>query len=323
MKRPAYKFEPVDFGDISSYKISKRKSLVNTDMFTDLDLYKKSGAIADLFPSALKANDLKSVVTAIGEAKAKGKPVVIGMGAHLIKCGLSPIIIDLMERGFIDAIAMNGACAVHDMEIAFHGETSEDVGTEIKEGRFGMVEETALHINAALKRFVEEDTGMGEALGRYIRDEKMKNSHLSLICRGADLSIPVTLHVAIGTDIVHLHPSFDGATTGRASLNDFKLFTGVISNLGGGGVYLNIGSAVLLPEIFIKALSAARNLGSDVSDFTTVNMDMLQHYRPNVNVVNRPTKGDGKRLQPYRTSRDNDSHCSITFSLIRQSKVER
>ena len=294
MSKPSYKFQPADFADVTSYPIDKRKSLVNVDMFTDLDRYKKSGAIADLFPSTLKANDLLSVATAIREAKAKGKPVVIGMGAHLIKCGLSPIIIDLMERGMVDAIAMNGACAVHDMEIAFHGETSEDVAVEINEGRFGMAEETALHINAALERFSEEGTGMGEALGRYMRDTKMKNSRLSLISRGVGLSIPVTLHVAIGTDIVHLHPSFDGAITGRASLHDFKLFTGVVSNLGGGGVYLNIGSAVLLPEIFIKALSAARNLGADVTDFTTVNMDMLQHYRPNVNVVNRPTKGNGK-----------------------------
>ena len=293
MNRPAYKFQPADFGEITSYQIGKRKSLVTTAMFTDLDRYRTSGAIIDLFPSTLKANDLKSVVTAILEAKANGKPVVIGMGAHLIKCGLSPIIIDLMERGIVDAIAMNGACAVHDMEIAFHGETSEDVAVEIEEGRFGMVEETALHINAALERFAEDDTGMGEALGRYIRDVKMKNSRLSLISRGVGLSIPITLHVAIGTDIVHLHPSFDGAVTGRATMNDFKLFTGVVANLGGGGVYLNIGSAVLLPEIFIKALSAARNLGADVSGFTTVNMDMLQHYRPNVNVVNRPIKGDG------------------------------
>lgn len=293
MKRPEYKFDLADFSRIKTFPIADRKNLVTTKMFTDLDRYKKSGEVADLFPALLKADDIKAVAHAIIAAKEKNKPVVLGIGAHVIKCGLAPILIDMMDRGIVDAIAMNGAGGVHDMEIAFNGETSENVATEIKEGRFGMVEETAAHFNKAIARYGADGAGLGEILGRHIIEEKMPNQKVSLLAQGYERAIPVTCHVAIGTDIVHLHPDVDGAATGEATLNDFKLFTGVVSKLGQGGVYLNIGSAVLLPEVFIKALSAARNLGADVSDFVTVNMDMLQHYRPNVNVVNRPIQGSG------------------------------
>ncbi|MBI5814691.1 MAG: hypothetical protein HZB29_03680 [Nitrospinae bacterium] len=291
-----YKFKPADFSKIGSYPIAGRKSLVTTGMFADVAAYQKSGKFSDLLPSILKANDLRKVVSAIRDAKSKGKPVVMAIGAHVIKCGMPPILINLMERGILDALAMNGAGAVHDLEIAFNGATSEDVAVEIKEGRFGMVEETAAHFNGALKKFATGDTGMGEAIGRYIAESKMPNAALSLLANGYDRKIPVTVHAAIGTDIVHIHPNVDGAATGRATLNDFRLFTGVVSQLGGGGVYLNVGSSVILPEVFIKALSAARNLGSDVSEFMTVNMDMIQHYRPAVNVVNRPIQGAGRGI---------------------------
>lgn len=293
VKRP---FEPADFSRIKTYPISERKSLVNTGMFADLGAYKKSGRLADLFPSILKGNDIRELVRAIKAAKSAGKPVVMAMGAHVIKCGLSPIVIALMERGIVDALALNGAGAVHDLEIAFHGATSEDVAVEIKEGRFGMVEETASHFNQALKNHVRGDVGMGEAIGRYIVEEKMPNSGVSLLSAGYRMKKPVTVHVAIGSDIVHIHPSADGAVTGLATMNDFRLFTGVVSKLAGGGVYMNIGSSVILPECFIKALSAARNLGADVTGFTTVNMDMIQSYRPSVNVVNRPIQGAGKGI---------------------------
>jgi hypothetical protein len=292
-KRP---FTPADFSRIKTYPISERKSLVNTAMFADLEAYKKSGRVTDLFPSILKGNDIRELVRAIKSAKSAGKPVVMAMGAHVIKCGLAPIVIDLMERGIVDALALNGAGAVHDLEIAFHGTTSEDVATEIKEGRFGMVDETARHFNQALKNHVRGDVGMGAAIGRYIAGEKMPYERFSLLSAAFRLNIPVTVHVAIGSDIVHIHPSVDGAVTGLATLNDFRLFTGVVSKLGGGGVYMNIGSSVVLPECFIKALSAARNLGADVTGFTTVNMDMIQSYRPAVNVVNRPIQGAGKGL---------------------------
>ncbi len=296
MKRPGYRFKPADFGKLSTYSITERKSVVNTGMFTDLETYRKSGFYADLLPDILKGRDIRNVVDAIRTAKSQNKPVVVGMGAHVIKCGMAPILIDLMERGFIDAVAMNGACAVHDLEIAYHGATSEIVADEIKEGRFGMVRETAEYLNGALARFVSDETGFGAALGRFISEEKTPHGPLSIIGRGYELGKPVTVHVAIGADIVHIDPTASGEITGRATMNDFKLFTGIVGELGNGGVYLNIGSAVILPEVFIKALSAARNLGNDVTGFTTVNMDMIQHYRPHANVVNRPIQGAGKGI---------------------------
>ncbi len=286
-----YKFKPADFGKISTYPIEKRKSLVKIDDFANLKKYGETGSFTDLLPSILKAGDLKDVVRAVRTANEKGRPVVAAMGAHIIKCGLSPIIIDMMERGIINALALNGAGAVHDLEIAYHGATSEDVASEIKSGRFGMVDETSAHFNAALKK--NGNAGMGEALGNYIVKEKMPHANLSLLARGWELDIPVTVHVAIGSDITHLSPGADGEAIGRTTLSDFKLFTGVVSRLK-GGVYFNIGSAVILPEVFIKALSAARNLGEDASGFMTVNMDMIQSYRPNVNVVNRPIQGSGR-----------------------------
>jgi len=290
--RPDYSFSPADFSKISTYSIKERTSVVTTTLFSDLAKYRRSGNYTDLLPGFLKAGDLQKVVSAIREAKEKGKPVMIGIGAHVIKCGLSPILIDLMERGYVDAIAMNGAGAVHDLEIAFHGETSEIVATEIKEGRFGMVEETARHFNGALAA-ADEAVGIGEALGGYIEKNVMPHRRVSLMASGYRLAKPITVHAAIGTDIVHIHPNVSGADTGRSTLNDFKLFTGVVAELGNGGVYLNIGSAVLLPEVFLKALSAARNLGADVAHFMTANFDMIQHYRPSQNVVNRPIQGSG------------------------------
>ncbi|VAX23919.1 hypothetical protein MNBD_NITROSPINAE02-729 [hydrothermal vent metagenome] len=296
MTKPEPPFEPADFSKIRTYSIRQRKSLVTIDMFASINDYKKSGKLGDLFPDILKAKDLRAVVTAIRRARSEGKPVIVGMGAHVIKVGLAPIIIDMMTRGFIDVIAMNGAGGVHDMEIAFHGATSEDVSAEIQEGRFGMVEETAAHFNGAIKKYNEPGRGLGERLGRYIVENKMPGANVSILAMAYELGKVVTIHSAIGTDIVHMHPGMDGGLTGEATLNDFKLFTGAVSRLTGGGVYMNIGSAVLLPEVFIKALSAARNLGSDVSGFTTVNMDMIQGYRPTVNVVNRPIKGEGEGI---------------------------
>lgn len=290
------RFEPVDFSRIKTYSIKERKSLVRLSQLADLKGYGETGRLESLLPRVLKADSLREVVAALRSARDEGSPAVLAMGAHVIKVGLSPIIINLMERGFIGAVAMNGAGAVHDLELAFHGETSEDVAAEIKEGRFGMVEETAAHFNGAISRHASDGVGLGAALGKYINEEKMPNAAVSILAAGARLGIPVTVHVAIGTDIVHIHPSTDGAATGRATFDDFRIFTGVVSKLGGGGVYMNVGSAVLMPEVFIKALSAARNLSADVTGFTTVNMDMIQHYRPSVNVVNRPIQGAGRGI---------------------------
>ncbi|MGK7344779.1 MAG: hypothetical protein ACNS63_03100 [Candidatus Nitrospinota bacterium M3_3B_026] len=290
------KFEPADFSRISTYSIRERKSLVTLGDLADMEKHRASKRLSDLFPPTLKAADLLELAGSIRAANKAEKPVVAAMGAHVIKVGLSPLIIDMMERGIIDAVALNGAGAVHDMELAFHGATSEDVASEIREGRFGMVEETAANINGALKKHAGDGAGMGAALGRYIIDENMPNAGVSILAAAYRLKKPATAHVAIGTDIVHIHPSMDGEVTGRATMDDFRLFTGVVAKLGGGGVYLNIGSSVLLPEVFIKALSAARNLGADVTGFTAANLDMIQSYRPNVNVVNRPIQGAGRGI---------------------------
>ena len=286
-----YPFKPADFSRVKSHSIQGRKSLVNAGMLADLAGYRSSGRLADLLPPILKGADLLRLARAIKQARAQGKTVVAAMGAHVIKCGLSPIVIDLMERGVISAVAVNGAVAVHDMEIAFHGATSEDVASEIKTGRFGMVEETSAHYHRAIAAAGAQE-GLGAALGRYITEAGMKNVGLSIFAQGWRLNIPVTVHVAVGADIIHASAQADGAALGRATHNDFRLFTGVVSALS-GGVYMNIGSAVVLPEVFIKALSAARNMGNRVEGFTAVNMDMIQGYRPNVNVVNRPVEGSG------------------------------
>ena len=287
-----YPFKRADFEKINTYSISDRKSLVKVEGLADLAKYSKSGEIADLLPGFLKANDLKRVVGAIKTANANGNHVVAGIGAHVIKVGLSPILIDMMQRGILDAIALNGAGIVHDLEIAFHGQTSEDVASEIKSGRFGMVAETQEHFNKAISR-CDSDSGLGEAVGKYIVEQSMPSRHLSILGSGYELDKPITVHVALGTDIVHAGQGVNGATIGQASMNDFKMLTSIVGELE-DGVYLNIGSSVVLPEVFIKALSSARNLGFNATGFMAVNMDMIQHYRPAVNVVHRPTLGEGK-----------------------------
>jgi hypothetical protein len=285
-------FERADFGKIKNYPIKDRKNKVSVDEFALLEKYKSSKNILDLFPSQLKAVDLKEIALKFHEARKKGAGVIFAMGAHVIKTGCSPIVIDWMKQGKITAVAMNGAGPVHDLEIAMIGETSEDVEEEIKTGRFGMVEETAAETIKALKKYPE--CGFGEAIGRSINDSKMKYADESILANAAKLGIPATVHSAIGCEITHIHPESDGALIGEKSFDDFKIFTAQLKTLNGGGVYFNVGSAVILPEVFIKALSAARNLGDAIENFYTVNMDMKSHYRPTVNVVHRPVQNGGK-----------------------------
>jgi hypothetical protein len=284
----------IDFRKIKTYPISQRNNKVSIEQFTDLEEWKKSGKIEDLFPKILKGNDLREVVKAILEAKKLGKPVLWSMGAHVIKCGLSPLLIDLMKEGLVSGIAMNGAGAIHDYEIAMIGMTSEDVAEEIQEGRFGMVEETGANMAAGLVKRLEGETGLGEAWGRDVLDNDYPHKGFSLMAEGIKNHIPVTVHPAIGTDITHIHPDFDGALLGKGAQNDFRIFTGSVADLGDGGCYLNIGSAVVLPEVFLKAVAVARNIGYPVKNFTSVNMDMIQHYRPRENVTGRPTLNKGK-----------------------------
>jgi len=237
------------------------------------------------------------------------------MGAHVVKCGLSPVIIDLMERGIVTALALNGAGAIHDVELALAGATSEDVAAGLRDGSFGMVRETADFLNAAASRVFEaKDAGFGALLGRAVVDNRLPNRQWSLLATGWRLSIPVTVHVAIGADIVHMHPSADGAAIGRASHNDFRLLAAVLSGLS-GGVYMNVGSAVLLPEVFLKAFTVAQNLGANVHDFMTVNLDMNVHYRATENVVRRPPLVGGRGITLV-------GRHEVLIPLIAQAVVE-
>lgn len=244
-------------------------------------------------PAILGAKDFREVVQKIADAHLAGKIVIMGMGAHPIKVGLNPIIIDLMQRGIINGLAMNGACIIHDFELALVGHTSEDVESEILSGKFGMAEETGRMLNEAISKGHVRDFGIGASVGQFMATHDFPHRSVSLLIAAVEADIPVTVHVAVGTDIIHMHPAVDGAAIGEGSLRDFRTLTSLVARME-GGVYLNLGSAVILPEVFLKAVTLARNLGHPLNDITTVNMDFIQHYRPRVNVVTRPTKPDGR-----------------------------
>jgi len=289
------RYEPVDPAGVRTYPLASRPSKVRVE--DAARPWRPGGtlqAYLESLPNQLAVRSLRDVVEAILAARVKEKPVIVGLGAHVIKVGLSPILIDLAERGVVTAVALNGACAVHDFELATAGFTSEDVETQLGEGEFGMAEETGRIVNEAVTEGARRGLGFGRALGERL--QAMHPPHLahSLIAACARLDLPCTIHVALGTDIVHMHPACDGAAVGQASHRDFRLLTAVVADLGDGGVYLNLGSAVLLPEVFLKALTLARNLGSRVQDFVTVNLDFIQHYRPTQNVVRRPVARGGR-----------------------------
>ena len=290
------KYEPLDFTGVITYPIGERNNKVS--VAHDFAGPVKAGmSVADLLaslPKQLGSQSLLRVIDAVVAARRQGKPVVMALGGHVIKCGLQPVLRSLIEADAITAVALNGAGSIHDFEIALIGATSEDVGAVLHAGTFGMAEETGAQINAALKDGVAKGLGYGEAVGRMILERELPYRGESLQALCVERGIPVTVHVAIGTDITHQHPSADGAVLGAASYTDFRIFTSVVSDLGDGGVYLNIGSAVLLPEVFLKALSIAQNLGHHVDHFTTANFDMQQHYRPLTNVVKRPTSGQSR-----------------------------
>jgi hypothetical protein len=286
---------PIDLTKVRTYPLRERENKVKVSDFASPAAAGRS--VRDLLeglPRILAGDDFRQLVSDIGSAYAKAKPVIAMMGGHLIKCGLSPVIISMMERGILTGIAMNGAASIHDFEIALIGETSEDVGTNIATGKFGMWEETGRLMNRAVKAGRGAHEGMGVALGRKLVELKAPHLDVSIIATALGLNIPVTVHVAIGTDIIHQHPEADGAALGEASFTDFRTFVSEVSDLGHGGVLLNFGSAVIMPEVFLKALSTARNLGHDVVDFTTANFDMIQHYRPTQNVIKHPTNMGGR-----------------------------
>jgi len=262
----------------------------------------------DGLPGILAARDLHTAAERIAGALRRRRPVVLGMGAHPIKVGLGPLIVDLIERGRLAALAMNGACLVHDFELAWNGRTSEDVGPGLDRGLFGMARETGEFLNAACRDGVAAGGGLGRSVGEAILRDRLPFRRHSILAAAARASIPATVHVAIGTDIIHMHPSADGAAIGEGSMRDFRLLAGVIARLG-GGVYLNLGSAVVLPEVFVKALNLARNVGHPVRRLTTIDMDFNRHYRPAVNVVDRPTAAGG--LGIHLTG-----HHEIMFPLL-------
>ncbi|MDB4470691.1 hypothetical protein N9063_00245 [Deltaproteobacteria bacterium] len=290
------KYSPVSLDGISTYSIKTRNNKVNiTEHFACEPVADSS--FLDFFaslPNLLGAESLREVVEAIVSAHQKKRPVVLAMGGHVIKCGLQPVLKKLIDSGIITAVAMNGSAAIHDYEVSLVGATSEDVGAVLQTGDFGFSEETGAGMNGALKAGLERGIGFGEAIGRSIVENNHPHKDFSLLATCVENEIPVTVHVALGTDIIHQHPQADGAVIGELSMHDFRLLTSVVADLGAGGVWLNVGSAVLLPEVFLKALSIAQNLGHKVDDFTTANFDMIQHYRPLQNVVKRPTSGQGK-----------------------------
>lgn len=286
--------KPQDLSGLKTYSLHDRHSKVTVEHFgTPLKERSTLRSFIESLPDQLLGHDFPELVRRLAKAHRAGRPIIIGMGAHVIKVGLNPIIIDLMERSIVTGLAMNGACIVHDAEIAMAGSTSEEVGDVLGDGAFGAAKETAEVLNAAISQGAREDIGMGQAVGEYLRRSDYPHNDKSLLVTAAKLGVPVTVHVAMGTDIIHIHPSASGADIGQTSHRDFRLFCTEVADLQ-GGAYLNIGSAVLLPEVFLKALTLVRNLGNKVDNFTTANFDFVKQYRPLTNVVNRPTAGGGK-----------------------------
>jgi len=309
------KYRQTSLKKIKTYSISRRKSKVSLSALAKA--FAKGETLKTFFdklPDILAVKDFSAVVKAIVTARKNRRPVILGMGAHPVKVGLSPVIINLMERGIITALATNGACIIHDFELSFIGCTSEDVGEELCNGTFGMAEETGKYLNRAIQEGTKKGNGIGRSVGEMIQEGKFPYRERSIFANAFRLNIPVTVHIAIGTDIIHMHPKADGAAIGEGSFRDFKLFTSVVSDLE-GGVYINLGSAVILPEVFLKALTISRNLGNKVEHITTVNMDFIQHYRPQMNVLSRPTKGKGFS---YALT----GHHEIMFPLLAAAIIE-
>ena len=291
MKLP---YDEFDLAGIKTYPLRSRQSKVSLAQFATP--HRPGSGISGLMkslPNLLAAKDFKDVVDAIVAAKRDGKAIIWGLGAHVLKTGLSPVLVDLMERGFISAIATNGAGIIHDFEIALSGGTSEDVDATLGPGTFGMAEETGTQLNRAINDGVAAGLGLGQSVGKFLDAAKPPFAQISVTAAAWRLQIPVTVHVAIGTDIIHMHPQASGAAIGEGSLRDFKYFVSSVARLD-HGVYLNCGSAVVLPEVFLKAVAIARNEGRSLDGLTTVNLDFLRHYRPLTNVVNRPTAGIGR-----------------------------
>jgi hypothetical protein len=307
---------PLDLTGVRTYPLARRKSTVALRDFARPHV--RGGSFAAFLrglPRILGGSVLMALIADILRARSRGKPILWGIGAHVLKVGLSPVLIDLMERGLLTGLALNGAGIVHDFELAVAGRTSEDVAAGLGGGEFGMARETGEEINRAITLGDAQGLGLGAALGRYLEGRRPPHLGVSLLAAAHRLGLPATVHVAVGTDIVHMHPSCDPAALGRTTHLDFRTFAAQVARLGGGGVYLNVGSAVLLPEVFLKAVTLARNLGRKLKDFSTANLDFIQSYRPNVNVVERPTRGVGRG---YRLT----GHHELLLPLLAAALVE-
>jgi len=310
------KFPPIDLSRVVTYPLNKRKNKVAANVLAAP--WRTGGsmrAFLDSLPGTLAAADLREIAHRITVAVRAQRPVVLGMGAHPLKVGLSPIIVDLLDRGLLSAVSMNGAAIIHDFELAYQGETSEEVAATLADGSFGMAEETAKFLNVAIQEEVtQNEVGIGQAVGKRLNAAGFPHIHMSVLAACARRGVPACVHIAIGTDIIHMHPQADGAAMGKGSLVDFRLFTSVVAQLE-GGVFINLGSAVIIPEIFLKALSLARNLGHTVNSFTTVDLDFIRHYRPMANVVTRPTRQGGRGFHIT-------GHHEIIFPLLCAAVLE-
>ena len=326
-----YKEKPLERKGLKTIPLAERPAKVSVSQFAKP--YAKGQGVVGMIesmPHILAGESFRAVVEAVRRAWDLEKPILWGLGGHVVKVGLGPTLIDLMERGFVNGVAMNGSTAIHDFEVALVGSTSEEVDATLPGGKFGMAEETGAWMNQAITEGDAKEIGIGEALGEFLFkkvEEQTETGNVSVKFPDASIllqayrrRIPVTVHVAIGTDTPHNHPLADGRAIGGASHRDFLLFAGIVARLGQGGVYLNVGSAVVLPEVFLKAVTAARNLARnqqhELNDFTTVNLDFMQHYRPLENVVRRPTMGGGKG---YALT----GHHEILLPLLAAALVEQ
>lgn len=311
-------FEPLSLREVKTYSLASRPSKVSIDDFASP--VAEDSSLSDFLaglPNILAVQTLRNVAGQIRRARDANKPIIWGIGGHVIKTGLAPLIIDLMRRGYVTAIASNGSVLVHDSEIAQIGSTSEDVDATLGEGAFGAAEETGRLLNDAARQGAADSIGLGEAMGRALISLNPKHAELSLLCAAYQASVPFTAHVAIGADIAHFHPNADGAALGATTHTDFRLLSEIVRRMNDGGVYLNIGSAVVLPEVFLKAVTLVRNLGHPLGDFTTANFDFIQSYRPLTNVVRRPTAhGAGRGFAVT-------GHHELTIPLLAAMLVAR
>src|SRR5467141_4221384 len=314
-----YSVHPITLGAVHTYPLASRKSKVSIRDFAKAPAANTSlTKFLDALPNILAAQDLRHLLAAIQRARKQRKAILWGIGGHVIKVGLGPVLINLMKRGLISGIAMNGAALIHDFEIALAGNTSEDVEAGLGEGQFGMAEETGQYINEISKLSHRIRIGYGEAAGQFLSSGviPVKHANSSVLVAAYKRRIPVTIHLAIGTDIPHMHPAASGAALGDATHHDFRLFCALVQQMHPGGVYLNWGSAVLLPEVFLKAVSVVRNLGVPLRPITTANFDFIQHYRPLQNVVKRPTAPARGRSGPESRGYAITGHHELLLPLV-------